>query len=207
MTDTTSILDLPTDPAGGGGGNVSINISETAQSRQQQSIPQTQPTSSQPQMSAPAQVLDQTTINQIISGLQQASVNGMTQLPSRDIPMNTEQLIKDPYIQPNYLPPPSQVDYISNSISAQQMVSNYNSQMKNSDTLDNMYEELQTPILLAVMFFFFQLPFFKKILFNYIPGLFNSDGNYGINGYVFMSIAFGLLYYILNKIVNQFNAF
>ncbi len=48
--------------------------------------------------------LDQTTISQIVNGLQQASVNGATKLPSRDIPMTTSGHNTDPQIQPNYVP-------------------------------------------------------------------------------------------------------
>jgi hypothetical protein len=60
--------------------------------------------------------LDQTTINQIVNGLQKASVNGLTQLPSRDIPRNTDTITNDAQIQPNYIPQPNpaqmQEDYI-----------------------------------------------------------------------------------------------
>ena len=55
MNDTTSILDLPTDPVGGGSINGGgINITATEKQSQQQS---------------PNFSLDQTTINQIVNGL------------------------------------------------------------------------------------------------------------------------------------------
>ena len=72
-SDTTSIMDLPTDPTGGGsiGGNVSLSINETNKvisgggnvGGQGQGVS-----------------LDQSTINQIVNGLQQASSAGLTQL-------------------------------------------------------------------------------------------------------------------------------
>ena len=102
MSDTTNILDLPTDPAGGGNvsNNISINSSEI-----KQSVPQNNGGLS----------LDQTTISQIVNGLQQASITGVTQLPSRDIPMSTNGITTDPYVQPNYVPEiPQQPDYIKN---------------------------------------------------------------------------------------------
>ena len=103
---TTNILDLPTDPVGGG--NISNNISLNAiESTSQQSNGQQGGLS-----------LDQNTISQIVNGLQQASVSGITQLPSRDIPMNTNNLTHDMSIQPNFIPPlpqsQSQNDYINN---------------------------------------------------------------------------------------------
>ena len=33
---------------------------------------------------------------------------------------------------------------------------------------DSLYDELQAPLLLAVLYFLFQLPFFKKTVFKYL---------------------------------------
>ena len=108
---TTSINDLPTDPTGGGsiGGNISLVANETS-SYKNQVIPQQQ---QQPQMSQ-SMSLDQSTISQIVNGLQQASIAGATSLPSRDIPQNTQQLTHDPEIKANYVPSasPDHTDYI-----------------------------------------------------------------------------------------------
>jgi hypothetical protein len=190
MSDTTNILDLPTDPAGGG--NVSNNITIT---------------SSEPKQ--PANIsLDQTTISQIVNGLQQASATGATQLPSRDIPMNTNNITQDPYIQPNYVPQVAQqTDYIKGYEQASDIIGNYNSHARNQSSLDEMYSEIQTPLLLAVLYFLFQLPVFRKYLYTYFPILFSLDGNLNINGFIFNSILFGLLFYMLNKITNHFGTF
>jgi uncharacterized membrane protein len=87
------------------------------------------------------------------------------------------------------------------------MVNNYNRKIQNQNSLDDVYNEIQTPLLLAVLYFLFQLPFFKNFLFNYFPVLFLKDGNYNINGFLFTSILFGLLFYLLNKITTHFSAF
>lgn len=195
---TTSISDLPTDPAGGGSHNVSMSVSEKMSGQN--------PGGGVPSMPG-SLTLDQTTINQIVSGLQQASSSGATQLPSRDIPKNTDVITQDPYIQPNYIPPPQIRDYINEDETGERIIENYNRDMKNTNNLDDMYNEIQTPLLLAVLFFLFQLPFFKKLLLSYVPALFLKDGNYNINGYIFMSILFGLIYYVINKMINQFNTF
>ncbi len=195
---TTSISDLPTDPAGGGNHNVSMSVSEKMSGQN--------PGGGVPSMPG-SLTLDQTTINQIVSGLQQASSSGATQLPSRDIPKNTDVITQDPYIQPNYIPPPQIRDYINEDETGERIIENYNRDMKNTNNLDDMYNEIQTPLLLAVLFFLFQLPFFKKLLLSYVPALFLKDGNYNINGYIFMSILFGLIYYVINKMINQFNTF
>lgn len=189
MSDTTSILDLPTDPAGGNN-NANVNIQASEMSKQA-------PTS---------MTLDQMTINQIVSGLQQASSTGATQLPSRDIAMTTNNITQDPYIQPNYIPPPPQkmVDYTQPNEDPEDIVENYNSNKKYSDSLDDMYSEIQTPLLIAALYFLFQLPFFRKYLLSYFPILFSMDGNLNINGFLFMSALFGILFYLLNKITVHF---
>ena len=152
--------------------------------------------------------LDQGTISQIVNGLQQASLTGATQLPSRDIPMSTSGHSTDPYIQPNYVPPPPQnIDYIRNYEQTSDMVNDYNKNTQRQNSLDDMYNEIQTPLLLAVLYFLFQLPFFRKFLFSYFPILFSNDGNFNINGFLFSSVLFGLLFYILNKVTNHFGAF
>ena len=193
MNESTSILDLPTDPVGGGSvsNNISLNTSE--------------PNS----LSGPNLSLDQTTINQIVSGIQQASVSGTTQLPSRDIPMITTNLSNDAQVQPNYVPQPPQngVDYIKDYEEASDMIDNYNKNANRQNSLDDMYNEIQTPLLLSVLYFFFQLPFFIKFLYSYFPVLFSNDGNLNINGFGFTSILFGLVFYVLNKVTNHFSAF
>jgi len=183
MSDTTNILDLPTDPICGVGGqqknNINLNITESNK------LPDN---------------LDQTTINQLMNGLQQATSTGATQLPSRDIPQNTEMFTQDEQIQANYIPQhKNQEDYISNYDTSQPITSK-----QKNDTLDEMYNELQIPILLAVLYFLFQLPIFRTYLFRYLPILFLKDGNLNINGYLFTSILFSLLYYILSKITVYF---
>jgi hypothetical protein len=199
MSESTSILDLPTDPVGGG--NVSNNISMTA-SENIVMPPQ------QPQAPGGGFSLDQGTISQIVNGLQQASLTGATQLPSRDIPMTTSGHSTDPHVQPNYVPPPPQnMDYIRNYEQTSDMINDYNKNIQKQNSLDDMYNEIQTPILLAVLYFLFQLPFFRKFLFSYFPVLFSNDGNLNINGFLFTSALFGLLFYLLNKVSTHFGAF
>jgi hypothetical protein len=194
MSDTTNILDLPTDPAGGG--NVSNNISISSSEIKQ------------PSQNNSGISLDQTTISQIVNGLQQASITGVTQLPSRDIPMSTSGITTDPYVQPNYIPQiTEQPDYIKNYETNEEMINNYNRNSQNNNSLDEMYGEIQTPLLLAVLYFLFQLPFFRKNLFTYFPILFSIDGNLNINGFLFTSILFGLLFYMINKITTHFGKF
>jgi hypothetical protein len=195
MSDSTSIHDLPTDPTGGGNitNNISLNTSELSNNFNPPAVT--------------SLTLDQSTITQIVSGIQQASSTGATLLPSRDIPRNTDSITQDPRIQANYIPPAQKKDYITEHETPQEILDNYNRSVSKNDSLDNIYEELQTPLLLAVLFFFFQLPIFKKKMFTFLPFLFFKDGNYNIQGYIFMSVLFGLFYYMLSKIMGHFNKF
>lgn len=199
MGDSTSILDLPTDPVGGG--NMTNNITIKAQDMNESSSPN----------EGQGVSLDQGTINQIINSLQQATLVGATKLPSRDIPMNTNNISVDPQVMPNYVPqpPPSNQDYIDDYEKTANMVNSLrdNKGKQNNDSLDDIYNEIQTPLLLAVLYFLFQLPFFKKFLYTYIPFLFSNDGNYNINGYLFTSILFGILFHLLVKTTSYFGTF
>jgi hypothetical protein len=189
MTDinTTSINDLPTDPMGSNANNISMVTSEKP-------------------LQQNALSLDQSTISQIVNGLQQASVAGATMLPSRDIPQNTQQHTQDAYIQPNYVPPPANTDYINDQRDASDYIHSYgkDEQMKNS--LDAVYDELQTPLLISILYFLFQLPILKQTLFKYVPLLCHNDGNYNLNGLLFTSVAFGFLFLSLSKTMKQINS-
>lgn len=171
---TTSISDLPSDPTGGTiNGNISMSIQENDQSLNSQQA-------NLPQGNGNNFSLDQTTINQIVNGLQKASVNGLTQLPSRDIPRTTETITNDAHIQPNFIPQPNpaqmQEDYIQKmqqmNQSTDEIIEEHNKKANFSNSLDNLYDEIQTPLLLAILFFIFQLPIFKKYLFLYVPFVF-----------------------------------
>lgn len=222
---TTSISDLPSDPTGGGisSGNISMSIQENDQQMQGQMLPPSQQSQPQSQQANQNQgngngtgngfSLDQTTINQIVNGLQKASVNGLTQLPSRDIPRTTEAITNDAQIQPNFIPQPNptqmQEDYIQkmqqSNQSMNEIIDEHNKKANFSSSLDNLYDEIQTPLLLTILFFIFQLPIFKKYLFLYVPFLFFNDGNYNIKGYLTISILFGCIYYFCNKVLNVVN--
>lgn len=199
MSDATSIFDLPTDLFGGE--NINIKAQEKPNTENDQH--------NQSFSGASGMSLDQTTINQIVNGLQKASMTGSTQLPSRDIPMTTSDMTSDPEVMPNYLPPPlkQQKDYIKNDATTNDIITNYNKVKQTNDNLDYMYNEIQVPILLSVLYFLFQLPFFKRFLFTYMTILFSNDGNYNINGYVFTSVLFGLLFHLLTKITSYFGTF
>ena len=197
MSDSTSILDLPTDPVGGGNisNNINLSATETRNSQNQNQNPNQNSGLS----------LDASTISQIRTSLQEASIHGATKLSSRDIPMISPI---DPSVQTDYVPPPPpyQKDYIRNYDDSD-IIQDYNHNKQNQNSLDEMYNEIQTPLLLGVLYFLFQLPFFKKFLFQYTSFFFSIDGNLNLNGFLFTSLLFSIIYYTLNKITLHFGKF
>ena len=191
--ESTNIRELPLNPVGGG------NEIQMTATEYRPTIPTNTNTSSS---SSPDQMkLDQTTINQIVSGLQAASVAGITQLPSRDIPRSIEQLTQDPQVQPNYIQQQTHRDYIKESDSAEEMIRQHEKMETQDKQSEQIYDEMQTPVLVAILYFLFQLPILRKVLSQYLPVLFGTDGNININGLGFMSVAYGGCFYFLNKIM------
>lgn len=193
MNGTTNISELPNDYICGSSKN--DNITLTKHEHDPTLLPPPPPLNSNI-------TLDQTTINQIVSGLQQASNSGSTLLPSRDIPIKTDNIVIDEQTRHDYLPSTSNKDYIVASETNEEIINNYNAAQKKSDNMEYLYSEIQYPVLICIVYFLFQLPIFRKKLFYIIPFLFTQDGNYNINGYLITSILFGISIYILTKIMN-----
>ena len=149
--------------------------------------------------------IDQNLINQLINGIQQASITGLTELPSRDIPKNTNLYTQDIQTQPNYIQNQNKANYIENEnenenendINNNINHTNYN---KNK-TIDIIYDELQIPILLGLLFFIFQLPIFRNYLIHTLPFIVHNDGNFTLKGLTITSILFSISFYTINKIL------
>jgi hypothetical protein len=146
--------------------------------------------------------LDQTTINQIVSGIQQASVTGATQLQSRDIPTHKTQQL-DNQVQQEYIPPPNNTNFVEEEdIEENNFRENLHKAKNYLYLFENTYNEIQMAVLLSIFYFLLQLPYIKKLLITYIPILFFKDGNINIYGNLFMSILFGVAYYILSLFIH-----
>ena len=226
MSDTTSIDDLPT--ASGQNANTqnhniviqktepgamsySPNVPDLAplqqQQPQQQQQQQHQPHQQGPPLN-PNQQPNQKLMNELVSGVQRASMTGMTALPSRDIPRDTTGMMQDAQVQPTYVPQPQRhVDYIQDheTSSTLERVMHQNTRGSNrTDTLETFYEEVQSPLMLAILYFAFQLPAVKRYMFRYLPSaLFNADGNANLTGLIATSAMFGLSFYTLQKSMTQ----
>ena len=148
----------------------------------------------------------QRNLNQFVTGLQQASASGMTGLPSRDIPQSQEHLTQDAQMQPNFIPShQGGGDYILNHQTSEDIIRENARRQTKTDSLDELYNEMQIPILIAVLYFLFQLPVVRKNIFKYIPSLFLKDGNYNLSGYILNSLMFAGLYFIMTKGIRHFS--
>jgi hypothetical protein len=143
----------------------------------------------------------QKNLNQFVTGIQQASAAGMTTLPSRDIPQNQQHLSQDIHVQPNYIPQPpqNQLDYIRAEQTNDEIIRAQAQKQEKKKSFDIWYDELQTPVLIGILFFLFQLPVIQKQMCRLLPSLFNKDGNPSLSGYIFTSASFAGVYYFLVK--------
>ena len=146
----------------------------------------------------PPQQLSKDSINQIVSGLQDAAAAGATVLPSRDLPTNQQHIAQDEQQKPNYVPE-SHGDYIEESEDFEDMLKRGHDEMNEQDRLDMLYDELQTPLLVMILFFAFNLPYVNKSLIKNMPSLFQRDGNPNLSGYLFKTIAFGVSFYSITR--------
>tara|TARA_B110001450_G_scaffold30923_1_gene26932 strand:- start:131 stop:709 length:579 start_codon:yes stop_codon:yes gene_type:complete len=145
--------------------------------------------------------LSQESIHQIVQGLQQAG--GATVLPNREISTNNNHITQDEQIKPNFIPKEENSNYIEEEHSMEDLIKQSQNKNVEQDRLDVMYEELQTPLMVMILFFFFQLPVFQRTLVKYIPSLFLRDGNPSFSGYFVKTIIFGITYYIITKATKQ----
>lgn len=191
MSGTTSISELPNQQPQN---NVVLSIQEKNQVQQQFQPPSNQQSAPrnqvvyQPnaqQQSPPPQLIPQTPAN----------------LQSRDIPQNTQQFNDQQQIRPNYIPE-EEHDYIDNDDTLYNMMQRNRREEEKKDKMDLLYDELQMPILVMVLFFGFQMPFFKKMLTKQFPTLIQTDGNYSLSGYVVSSLIFGGAFYGIKRAVD-----
>ena len=149
------------------------------------------------------QLENQNNYNEMINQLQKATLAGATGLPSRDIPINPTAVNNDNHIKPNFIPEPQNTDYITNSQTPEDLISQNNKKQNSLDSLDAFYNEFQLPLLVSLLYFLFQLPIFRKTLKKTLPSLFGNDSNPNFYGYLFNSVLFASLFYILVKLINQ----
>lgn len=147
-------------------------------------------------------------INEMVGGLQKAFQKNMTRLPTRDVPRDPERITRDPQIQPNYVPPPPQNNnYIEDEMDYEYMMRRNANEKKEKEKMDSMYDELQLPVTVAILYFLFQLPFINKSLLKFVPTLFKDDGHPKFTGYLLKTFLFGLSVFLIHKSFDMISKF
>jgi len=139
-------------------------------------------------------VSQQNHVQSIVSGIQKAAAAGATQLPSRDIPMNTQPVVSDECAKPNYIPRAPTEDYIQNYETSASTLHQNTINNNKKDNMEYLLEKAQLPILVSLLFWIFNLPLVKRLLTRYFSFFFKPDGNYNQYGYLGVSSIFGLSY-------------
>jgi hypothetical protein len=200
MNGTTSISALPNDATQN---KVVLNVTEDPLKSSPQGHPPMAlqnnnllPAATAP---SPAQVPMQQMSADNAHAITNALSNTMpTGMPNRDIQMNTQQQ-QDPYMNPNYIPETEMNDYIENDDTLYNMMHQGKSDEREQDRLDQIYEELQIPLMVMVLYFLFQMPFVKKHMQRLLPSLFTKDENPTFGGYLFKTALFGGTFYGIIK--------
>ena len=222
MSDFTDINSLPT---------VQENVVLDVKNKQQQYIPQSniqQPTS---QLSNTISNQPNTTYNpninsennnennqnnqnlnnnqnfqKMIETVNKASQQNITGLPSRDIPMQQSNISADPEIIPEFIPQSNNLVENDHEI-YDELIRRKKQKLQQNDTLDTLYNDLELPILCAIIFFLFQLPIINSLLYKYFPNLFLNDGNPGLWIFILKTSLFSFFVYSLTKGIKYFSKF
>jgi hypothetical protein len=214
MTEVTRISDLPE--------NITVQMQQQGQFQQPPYSQQGQ--SHQSSMQGVGGSLDQTTYVPInihpnpYGTPQQAPPGGMPfpqsspqrtgdgqlpmpqqRLPSRDIPMNQFEFQQDEEIQPNYVPKAKLTsDYIREYEAGSENALKKHEQGKHREKMaTTLFSELQLPILVAILYFTFQMPVVTSLLRKYFSflSIYHDDGNLNVTGLIMKSILFGSVFY------------
>jgi len=137
--------------------------------------------------------------------------NQRTPLPSRDIPMNQIEYQHDEQIQPNFIPKQKLTsDYIREyEAASEQALKTHEQKKRGEKARDNLFSDLQTPLLVALLYFIFQMPIVNTLLFKYFAflSIYNSDGNINFMGLLFKSALVGFVFYCMQYVVNFITSF
>ena len=142
-------------------------------------------------------------VNEFVSGLQKATSSGMTQLPSRDIPIDQNAVLKDEQVKPNFVPEGSPTDYITEHQTSEEIIKQNAKKQKSSDNLDIIFSELSLPLMIAVLYFMYQLPVVRRAFFKTLPMCYSKSGELKLTGYLVNSIVFGAIIYLISKVMSQ----
>lgn len=126
-------------------------------------------------------------------------------LPQRDIPMNVSQHVQDEEIQPNYIPKPKlSNDYIrEHEIETREQMQTFEKTKQRESNLDLFLDEIQTPLLVGLLYLIFQLPIVNTTIFKQFSFLqiYKEDGNFNFLGLILKSSLFAFIFMSHQKLI------
>lgn len=140
--------------------------------------------------------------NELITGIQTASANGMLGLPSRDIPMDKAAVTTDENVKPNFIPSQNN-DYITEHVTSEEIIRQNAKKQNTQDAWDDVYAEISLPLLIAVFYFMYQLPAVRRAFMTTLPMCYSKSGEVNLSGRLLNCIVFGGVIYVSSKIVSQ----
>jgi len=144
--------------------------------------------------------IKQKMMEQYYSELMSATQSGETKLPGSDIPVTQGGYINDPNIIPSYIPKPALEEREQPEFKP---VYQYQQPppIKKSGLLDFLLIYLQTPLLIGLCYFIFQMPFFKTSLVAMLPLFYVQEGSLNLYGIILVSILFSCFFMGIEKVV------
>lgn len=127
-------------------------------------------------------------------------------LPSRDIPTSTLDYLNDEEVHANYVPKAKLTsDYIRQYEEASEDTMRKHEKERHRERLaKSIWEDLQVPVLIAILYFIFQMPVVTTLLYKYFSFLriYSADGNMNFSGLLLKSALFGSFFFGIQKITD-----
>jgi hypothetical protein len=144
-------------------------------------------------------------------GLSQNQNQKQYALPPRDMPMDPTQYTNDEQIQANYIPPiPQEKVQTTNEFMRRyeeektKELKSHQEKKKKKSKKDEIIEQSQVPIFVAVLFFLFNMPLVNSMIFRRLAFLqiYNTEGHLNTYGLFLKSATFGLIYYVASLLID-----
>lgn len=126
-------------------------------------------------------------------------------LPVQDVPVRnvTQEFMHDEEIKPNYIPKPKiTADYIKEYEAATAAkATEYKKEKEAEQKREEWVEILQTPILIGILYFIFQLPVVNTLIFKRLSflNIYREDGNFNIWGLLMKASLFSSAFWVLDE--------
>jgi hypothetical protein len=142
---------------------------------------------------------------------QQGQGQNQYALPPRDMPMDPTQYTIDANVQPNYIPPiPQEKVQTTNEFMRRyeeektKELKSHQEKKKKKSKKDEIIEQSQVPIFVAVLFFLFNMPLVNSMIFKRLAFLqiYDTEGHMNTYGLFLKSASFGLIYYVASLLID-----